>query len=42
MLRLPGWSIILGLPMVIIGIVFLIYTYDEVMSNKDPYENKRY
>lgn len=33
-MRLPGWGIILGLPMVIIGVVFLIYTYDEVVSSK--------
>lgn len=33
-IKLPGWGIILGLPMVVIGTVFLIYTYDEVVSSK--------
>lgn len=33
-LRLPGWSIIFGLPMIIFGSVFIIYTYDEVLSRK--------
>ena len=33
-LRIAGWSIIFGLPMVVIGVVFLIYTYDEVVSKK--------
>jgi hypothetical protein len=33
-LRIAGWSIIFGLPMVVIGIVFLIYTYDEIVSSK--------
>lgn len=33
-LRISGWSIIFGLPMVVIGVVFLIYTYDEVVSSK--------
>ena len=31
-LRLPGWSIIFGLPLVVFGVVFLIYTYDEILS----------
>lgn len=30
-LRLPGWSMIFGIPMIIIGCVFLIHTYDEVV-----------
>lgn len=33
-MRLPGWSIIFGLPMIIFGSVFIIYTYDEVLSRK--------
>ncbi|MFC1710271.1 hypothetical protein ACFL0F_01240 [Patescibacteria group bacterium] len=33
-LRLAGWSIIFGIPMIIIGTVFLIYTYDEIVSSK--------
>ena len=32
-LRIAGWSIIFGLPMVVIGVVFLIYTYDEIVSS---------
>lgn len=32
--KLSGWNIILGIPMTIIGMVFLIYTYDEVVSSK--------
>ena len=32
--ELSGWNIILGIPMTVIGMVFLIYTYDEVVSNK--------
>lgn len=32
-LRIAGWSIIFGLPMVTFGVVFLIYTYDELVSN---------
>jgi hypothetical protein len=31
-LRIPGWSIIFGLPMVVISSVFIIYTYDDVLS----------
>lgn len=31
-LRIAGWSIIFGLPMVTFGVVFLIYTYDELVS----------
>ena len=33
-LRISGWSIILGLPMLIMGTVFLIYTYDEVVQRR--------
>lgn len=33
-LRIPGWGIILGLPLVIFGSVFIIYTYDEVLSRQ--------
>ena len=40
-LHLPGWSIILGLPVSMFGIVFIIYTYDEVITknvvNKEKY-----
>lgn len=33
-LRIPGWSLILGLPAVQIGIVFLIFTFDGLAQNK--------
>jgi hypothetical protein len=33
-LRIPGWSLFLGLPAVQIGIIFLIFTFDEVMRGK--------
>lgn len=33
-LKLAGWSIIFGLPMIVMGVVFLIYSYDEVVSGK--------
>lgn len=32
-IRIAGWSIIFGLPMVTFGVVFLIYTYDELVTN---------
>lgn len=31
-LRISGWSIILGLPMVVISSVFIVYTYDDAAS----------
>ena len=31
-LRIAGWSIIFGLPLIVFGTVFLVYTYDEVVS----------
>lgn len=33
-LRIPGWSLILGLPAVQIGIVFSIFTFDGLAQNK--------
>lgn len=33
-LSIPGWSLIIGLPITIFGVVFLLYTYDEVVSKK--------
>lgn len=33
-LRIPGWSLFLGLPATQIGIVFLIFTFDEVAKKK--------
>ena len=37
--RIAGWGIILGLPMVIFGSVFIIYTYDEVLSKQVKYHS---
>lgn len=31
-LKIAGWSIIFGLPMVVISSVFIIYTYDDVLN----------
>jgi hypothetical protein len=31
-LRLEGWSIIFGLPMVVVSSVFIIYTYDDALN----------
>lgn len=33
-LRIPGWSLIFGLPAVSTGIIFLIFTFDEIAQNK--------
>lgn len=33
-LKIPGWSLIFGLPITIFGTVFLIYTYDTIASKK--------
>jgi hypothetical protein len=33
-LRIAGWSLFLGLPMVLFGVVFLIFTFDNVARNK--------
>lgn len=33
-LRIAGWSLILGLPTTIIGIVLLIYIYDDIITKK--------
>ena len=41
-LRIPGWGIILGLPIVIFGSVFLIYTYDEVLSRQVDLHNSKH
>lgn len=32
--HLPGWSLIIGLPVTLFGVVFLIYAYDEVVAKK--------
>ena len=31
-LRIAGWSMIFGIPMVVISAVFIIYTYDDVLN----------
>ena len=36
-LKIAGWSIVFGLPMVIFGVVFLIYTYDDICSRRERY-----
>lgn len=33
-LRITGWSLIFGLPITVIGVAFLIFTYDEVVSKR--------
>lgn len=33
-LRIPGWSLIIGLPAVQIGLVFLIFSYDRFTNKK--------
>lgn len=32
-LKIPGWSVIVGLPLVVVGSLFLIYIYDSVLSD---------
>ncbi len=40
-LRLSVWGLVLGIPMIIIGVVFLIYTYDAVVSERIlPFSDK--
>jgi len=37
-LRIQGWSLFLGLPMVVIGVIIMIYTYDEIAQKHiDPF-----
>lgn len=33
-INIPGWSLIFGLPMIVFGVVFSLYTYDEISSRK--------
>lgn len=33
-LRIPGWSLILGLPSIQIGIVFSIFSFDKIIREK--------
>ncbi len=44
-LRIVSWDVILGIPMVIISLVFIIYTYDDVLTKhlgdgEDDYEDE--
>ena len=32
--EVSGWGLILGIPMIIIGMIMLIYTYDEAIQKK--------
>lgn len=38
-LKIPGWSIIFGIPMVVISSVFIIYTYDDALSRRFEHPN---
>ena len=38
-MRIMGWSFILGLPMIIVGSVFLIHSYDEMVKKNVISEN---
>jgi hypothetical protein len=38
-LALPGWSLIIGIPSIVFGIVFLLYTYDELSSQSNIHNN---
>ena len=31
-IRIPGWSLLLGLPLVVLGTVFTVYTYDGLVG----------
>jgi hypothetical protein len=33
-LRLSGWSLIFGLPLLITGFTFLIFTYDDIITTR--------
>lgn len=41
-LRIPGWSLFLGLPSVQIGIVFLIYTFESVGRRRSVLPTEEY
>jgi hypothetical protein len=38
-LVIPGWSLILGIPSIVFGIVFLLYSYDDMSSQSDIHDN---
>lgn len=40
-LRIPGWSLILGFPVTLIGVALLIYAYDEAVSGTNSYPNDK-
>lgn len=33
-LRISGWSLILGLPLILFGFVFLVYSFDEIFRER--------
>lgn len=33
-LRIEGWSLLIGLPLIQLGVIFLIFTLDQVARNK--------
>lgn len=41
-LDLPGWSVIFGIPTVVIGVVFLVYSYDDLVSKRIGGDNIRH
>ncbi len=41
-LRIPGWSLILGLPSVQVGLIFMIFTFDKLAHDAlDNYLNNQ-
>lgn len=38
-LHLPGWSIFLGLPAVQIGLIFIIFSFDNTTKKKTDFQN---
>lgn len=38
--RFPGWSLLIGLPMIVISTVFLIFTYDDLSQKLTDNEFK--
>ena len=38
-LAIPGWSLIVGIPSTVFGIVFLLYSYDMLCCQADIHDN---
>ena len=39
--KIPGWGVLLGLPMVVMGTIFMIYAYDEMIQKEiEPIEGE--